>query len=309
MSKVSVIIPSFNCESYIAETIESVLKQTYTNIELIVVDDGSTDKTVGIVSSYGTLLRLINQQNAGVCKARNKGISEATGDYICFLDHDDFWLPDKIELQLQAFQKNPDAGLVFSEYHRWFPNGDGHYPSPSTFMHQNRTGSTDPNFSGWIYHQLLLDCCVLTSASMLKKEVFEQCGCFDESLPFSEDWDLWLRISRDYNFVKLSDITTLYRQHPHQGSRSVRDIDYRTELLINTAKTWGLRSRDGRCLSKADFEHKLAFFSAEHGLNHMGKGKKHIAIKSLIRAWVMHPTHIRYLAYLIAGILGWKPSW
>src|SRR5690242_9974943 len=95
---VSVIIPSYNCELYIAETLESILDQTFKDTEIIVVDDGSTDKTQQIVTSYGMPVRLVTQTNAGVCAARNRGIQEAAGQYVCLMDHDDYWLPDKLAL-------------------------------------------------------------------------------------------------------------------------------------------------------------------------------------------------------------------
>ena len=89
----------------------------------------------------------------------------------------------------------------------------------------------DPEFSGWIYHQFLLDCWMLTSTSMFRREVFERCGAFDETLPFSEDWDLWLRLAREYEFVQLRRPSTLYRKHTTQGSGWHRPVDYRTRLL------------------------------------------------------------------------------
>src|SRR5688572_25071133 len=104
MPRVAVIIPSYNCQRYIAYTIDSVLNQTLNDLELIVVDDGSTDRTQEIIASYGSPVRLIAQANAGVCAARNRGIREATSDFICLLDHDDYWFPDKLARQVEEFQ-------------------------------------------------------------------------------------------------------------------------------------------------------------------------------------------------------------
>src|SRR5688500_19764582 len=95
---VSIVIPTYNCEAYISETLYSVLGQTFTDLELIVVDDGSTDRTREIVASFGTSVRLLSQANSGVCAARNYGIREAAGRYLCLMDHDDYWYPDKLAL-------------------------------------------------------------------------------------------------------------------------------------------------------------------------------------------------------------------
>lgn len=309
MPTVSVIIPSYNCERYIAETIDSVLNQSFRDIELIVVDDGSTDRTREIVSSYGSRVRLITQANAQVCAARNRGIREATGEFVCLMDHDDYWFPHKLARQLEEFQARPEAGVVYSSFIRWHADTGGQFPAPAGFDLASWPDDIDPDFSGWIYHQFLLDCWMLTSTAMFRSEVFQRCGAFDESLPYSEDWDLWLRISREYPFIQLRRPTTLYRQHVHQGNRIVRDTDYRTVLLASAAKKWGLCSRDGRCVPHRQFHRKLAEYHAAFGLGHLQSGKRSIAIPSLGKAWLNFPLNFKYPAYIMAALLGWKPKW
>jgi len=309
MPTISVIIPSYNCEAYIAGTIESVLKQTFKDIELIVVDDGSTDRTQEIVTSYGRPVRLVTQENAGVCAARNRGIAEAKGQFICLMDHDDYWFPWKLERQFRELQAQPAVGMVYSGFIRWYASADGVFPDPTSFDLTVYPDDIDPDFSGWIYHQFLLDCPVLTSTTLFRAEVFQTCGTFDQSLPYSEDWELFLRVSREYPFLKLRRPTTLYRQHPLQGSRMVRDIDYRTVLLAGAAEKWGLCSRDGRRVSREQFNHNIARYHAEFALGHVRGGKLNTAIRSLLKAWRAHPTRLKYLAYIPAALLGWKPSW
>ncbi len=150
---------------------------------------------------------------------------------------------------------------------------------------------------------------MLTSTAMFRAEVFAKCGTFDESLPFSEDWDLWLRISQQYPFIKLRRPTTLYRQHPQQGNRLIREIDYRTMLLIKSARKWGLCSRDGRCLPQLEFNRTIAKHHAAFALNHLKVSHKKIAIRSFLKAWIANPLHLKYLAYILAALIGWKPSW
>lgn len=306
---VTVIIPSFNCEHYIAETINSVLNQTVKDVEIIVVDDGSTDATREIVSSFGPPVRLIAQANAGRCAARNHGILEARGKYICLLDHDDYWFPDKLEQQLAQFRQHPETGAVYSPFIYWRVDREGRFPEPSSFDLSGYTEDIDPALSGWIYHLCLLDIYALTSTIMFRAEVFEKCGVYDESLPYSEDWDVLLRVSREYPFIKLHKPSTLYRQHLQQGSREIRKIDYRTRLLVKAVKKWGLCSRDGRCVTHRQFSAQLAIYHVCFALDHLRVGHVLIAIASFIKAWQADPLQLKYLAYIPLALLGWRPKW
>jgi len=309
MPRVSVIIPSYNCEPFIAETIDSVLNQTFKNIELIVVDDGSTDRTQEIVASYGAPVRLIPQANARVCAARNRGIREAKGEYICLMDHDDYWYPVKLARQLEEFEAHPDAGAVYSAFIRWYPDSEGHYPVPESFELASYADNIDPDFSGWIYHQFLLDCWMLTSTAMFRAEVFDRCGTFNEALPYSEDWELWLRMSRIYPMIQLRRPTTLYRQHSQQGNLVVRDVDYRTKLLTESATKWGLCSSDGRCVTRRQFLTQLAAYHASFAFGHLQAGNRKQAMSSFLKGWGASPANLKYLAYIGAVLLGWKPKW
>lgn len=309
MPRVSVIIPSFNCELYIAETIGSVLQQTLKDIEVIVVDDGSTDRTREIVAAFGAPVRLIAQANAGRCAARNRGIREALGEFICLLDHDDYWFPAKLADQLAEFEANPQVGAVFSSMIYWYADANQNYPTPDSFDLNAYPSGVDEQFSGWIYHLFLLDCHMLTSAAMFRAEVFQRCGAYVESLPYSEDWELWLRIAREYPLRKLRRPSTLYRQHVSQGSRVIRELDYRTLLLERTAEKWGLCSRDGRCISRRQFQVQLSEYHASFALDHLQAGNRDIAMRSFLKAWRANPLKLKYLAYIPAGLLGWKPKW
>jgi hypothetical protein len=306
---VTVIIPTYNCEAYIDETLGSVLGQTVNNIEVLVVDDGSTDRTREIVAGYSAPVRLIIQQNARVCAARNNGIRQARGKFICLLDHDDYWFPDKLERQLTQMRAHPNVGVVYSSFLLWHRDKDGVFPSPLSFDLSAWTDGVDADFSGWIYHQFMLDCWMLTSAALFRREVFENCGYFDEALPYSEDWELWIRIAQQYPFIKLNRPDTLYRQHPSQGNRVVRPIDYRTRLLIESEKKWGLCSKDGRCVDRDVFKHQLAAYHAQYGMHHLQVGHVRQALASLWKAWLVHPSYLKYPAYILAALVGWRPNW
>lgn len=307
---VSIIIASYNCAAYIAETIGSVLAQSLKDVEIIVVDDGSSDDTPRIVSAFGAPVRLLTQPNSGVCVARNRGIREARGRYICLMDHDDYWFPDKLENQVRMLEYHPEAGVVYSAFTLWYRDEKhNRFPDPATLNEAIDPSEIDPEYSGWIYHQFLIDCWMLTSTAMFRPEVFTNCGMFDESLPYSEDWDLWLRISQKYPFIKLRRSTTLYRQHPHQGNRLARGIDYRTRLLKTAVKKWGLCSRDGRCVSRHVFNKQLALYHASFALGHLRAGNRKLAVTAFLQSWLTNPLNIKSLAYIPAAFIGWKPGW
>ena len=311
MTTVSVIIPSYNGAAYIAQTLASVLAQPVDGLEVLLVDDGSTDATVAIAQGLNDArLRVIQLANGGVCKARNRGLAEARGRFICLLDHDDWWLPHKLPRQLQAMGRHPEAGVVFSSFVRWFPNAPGGTFAPPESLAARAefqvTDDIDADFSGWIHHQFLLDCWMLTSTSMFRREVFERCGTFDESLPFSEDWDLWLRVAREFQFVQLRRPTTLYRMHASQGSGHHRPVDYRTRLLERTAAEHGLASRDGRAITRRQFRRQLARYHADFARGELEARRLGSALSSYGKAWWNDPLGWKYTAYVLAVLGGWR---
>ncbi len=305
--QVSVVIPTYNCEAYIADTVASVLAQTHRSIEVIVVDDGSTDRTPEIVANLGNKVQLVRQTNQGVCAARNLGFELSTGDFVCFLDHDDYWFPWKLRRQIEAFVTHPEVAMVFTSFALWSSVG-GAFPVPSKLAEEDiGPPPVDPDFSGWVYHQFLLDCWALTSTAMIRREAFKNCGGFDPTLPYSEDWDLWLRLSHEHPFIKLDRVSTLYRQHPDQGNRKLRPVDYRTRLLEDANRRWGLSSRDGRRVEARVFHHKLALYHLQFALHHLQHGSPVEARRALQRAWRHHPTRLKYPALIGATLLGWRP--
>jgi glycosyltransferase involved in cell wall biosynthesis len=185
-TRVSVIIPTYNRGWIIKEAIDSVLAQDYREFELIVVDDGSTDDTDDILNSYRGDIMVFRQENQGVSAARNRGLAEASGRFIAFLDSDDLWLPQKLFRQIEFFDKNPDAQICQTE-ETWIRKGVRVNP-------KNRHKKP----WGMIFEPSLALCLVSPSAVMIRRSLFEKVGGFDETLPACEDYDLWLRISCRY---------------------------------------------------------------------------------------------------------------
>ncbi len=183
---VSVVIPTFNRGWCIRRSIDSVLSQTYTHFELIVVDDGSTDDTSEILASYGHAVKPIPMKNAGVSAARNRGIRESSGSLIAFLDSDDYWMPQKLSVQVEFLGNHPDV-LICQTEEIWIKNNRRMNPKK---RHQKP--------SGWMFSQSLHLCLISPSAVMLRKTLLDDVGMFDESLPACEDYDLWLRVTCRY---------------------------------------------------------------------------------------------------------------
>jgi glycosyltransferase involved in cell wall biosynthesis len=184
--EVSVIIPTYNRGWIIKEAIDSVLAQEFKDFELIVLDDGSTDNTLEILNSFQHDIKVLRQRNQGVSAARNRGIAEASGRFIAFLDSDDLWLPQKLFRQVEFFKKNPDAQICQTE-ETWIRKGVRVNPKK---RHKKP--------EGMIFEPSLALCLVSPSAVMMRRSLFEKVGGFDETLPACEDYDLWLRISCRY---------------------------------------------------------------------------------------------------------------
>ncbi len=204
---ISVIIPTYNRGWIIKEAIDSVLAQEYINYELIVVDDGSTDDTHDILNSYQNNFLVLRQNNKGVSSARNRGLAAASGHFIAFLDSDDIWLPQKLSQQVDFFQSNPDA-LICQTEEIWIRNNVRVNPKK---RHKKPTGM--------IFEPSLSLCLVSPSAVMIKKNLFEEVGLFDETLPACEDYDLWLRISCRHP-VHLIDTPLIIKRGGHDDQLS-----------------------------------------------------------------------------------------
>ncbi|GAB6096925.1 glycosyltransferase [Desulfatiferula olefinivorans] len=180
--QVSVIIPTYNRSVTVCEAVDSVLAQTYEPVEVLVVDDGSTDDTGDRLAAYGDRIQRIVQPNRGVSAARNAGITRARGEYLAFLDSDDLWEKEKLSAQMAFFREHPEA-LICQCEEIWIRNGKRVNP-----MNKHKKPS------GMMFEPSLHLCLVSPSAVMIKRSLFDEVGLFDESLPACEDYDLWLRI-------------------------------------------------------------------------------------------------------------------
>ncbi len=204
MPEVSVIIPTYNYGHFIKEAIKSVLSQSFSDLEVIVVDDGSTDGTKNVISTFNdSRISYIFQNNGGLSSARNNGLINSSGEYIGFLDADDLWMPEKLELQLSIFKKKQNVGLVYTGYEVIDYSG--------TCIATRNVHKIE----GDLISQLILGNIVSGSAttSLVRRKCYETVGLFDSTLKSCEDWDMWLRIALIAEFDYIDQPLAKIRLH------------------------------------------------------------------------------------------------
>jgi len=258
--QVSVVIPTYNRGWILKAAVDSVLAQDFKDFELIVVDDGSTDNTSDLLASYGRSVRVFFQRNKGVSAARNRGIAEAYGPLIAFLDSDDLWLPGKLSAQVEFFNKAPDA-LICQTEELWIRNGIRINPKK---RHKKP--------SGMIFEPSLALCLVSPSAVMMRRSLLDTVGGFDETLPACEDYDLWLRISCRFP-VHLIDTPLIVKRGGHDDQlSSTAGLDkFRIQSIKNIIES-GLLSKIQYRAAVQKLKEKCHIYAA--GCRKRGRGEE-----------------------------------
>ncbi|MBN1625471.1 MAG: glycosyltransferase family 2 protein [Deltaproteobacteria bacterium] len=250
MTEVSVIIPTFNRAQKVARAISSVLGQTFRDFDVIVIDDGSTDETTVALEGFKDNITLIRHpENMGVSAARNSGIRASQSPFIAFLDSDDYWLPEKLETQMQFFREHTEAVACQPE-EIWVRNGRRVNPWRKHIKP-----------SGDIFKSSLKLCVVSPSAVMLRRGIFDEAGLFDEDLPVCEDYDLWLRISCRYP-IHLINKYMLVKEggHHDQLSSMLKGMDrYRIKAMVKLLQE-GCLNRDQASAVHDELEKKCRIY-------------------------------------------------
>ncbi|MGD9038317.1 MAG: glycosyltransferase family A protein [Desulfobacteraceae bacterium] len=260
MTGVSVIIPTYNRARSLLRAISSVLYQTFTDFEVIVVDDGSDDETAECLKSLTDHIKYIRHlDNLGVSAARNRGIAASRYPFIAFLDSDDYWLPGKLSTQMAFFDAKPEAVACQTD-EIWIRNGVRVNP-----------GKRHLKPSGDIFFPSLRLCLVSPSAVMLKRSVLDEVGLFDEDLPACEDYELWLRISCRYPIhLILRQLVVKEGGNPDQLSSKVKGLDrFRIKALVKLLR--------GRKLNDAQLQatlHELTTKCQIYGSGCLKRGRK-----------------------------------
>ncbi|MDE0576642.1 MAG: glycosyltransferase [Opitutales bacterium] len=248
---VSVVIPTYERIATLSRAVDSVMAQTFSGFELIVVDDGSTDATDEMILRDYPAVRLHRQENTGVSSARNAGVALASGEWIAFLDSDDAWLPEKLERQLSHLAQEPELRLSHTD-EIWIRNGR-RVNQPKEYA---KSG-------GSIYRQCLPLCCICPSSALIRRDLFDEIGGFDETFPVCEDYDLWLRITAREPVHYLDEaLVRKYGGHEDQLSSTTWGMDrYRTRALEKILSEEILSLAD-RILTKETLVKKLRILVA-----------------------------------------------
>lgn len=223
--RVSVVIPVFNAKKFISETIESVVAQTYPHWELVVVDDGSTDGTSEILKKYkkmlSTKMRIITQKNCGVSIARNRGIAISKGEYIAFLDHDDLWLPEKLEIQTKILDSDKSLGMVYCD--SYVIDEKSNIKEDSVIQSiLSRNIPLQRRFRGWIFDELFYVNYISLETAVIRKKVLKNTGMFNPDYKIAEDYDLFLKIAKKYPVDFVEKRLAKFRAHAGGASRNIK---------------------------------------------------------------------------------------
>jgi glycosyltransferase involved in cell wall biosynthesis len=285
---VSVVLPTYNSAHFLGTAIESVLAQTLQDWELIVVDDGSTDDTRDVVAAFGPRVRYVYRENGGAAAALNAGIRLARGTYVAFLGADDRWAPEKLALQVAQLDSLPSTvGVVYSDL--LLVNLED-----ETVLGRFLGGREPPR--GRVLSQLVrtegsfLHPC----ASLVRREVFDNVGVFDESLKTHEDWDLWIRVAGVYEVEALDIPLATYGRHPSQLTKDIRQM----YLDGVEAKMRVLRSRALRPADRRALRHYLAHHHYGYGIKALNLGWRKEAWKAFFRSLRLRPGERKTYIYL-----------
>lgn len=335
---VSVVIPSFNRAYCIRKAVDSVLAQTHQDLEIIIVDDGSTDDTANVIhEAYGAdpRVRYLYQNNQGVAPARNVGLREAKGDFIALLDSDDIWLPWKIEAQLQCLAAIPEAGMVWTDMdafgpdgtvdeprfltkmygaYRWFPSREDLFERWQPFSRINPELAAklgDPRlYSGDIFSQMVLGNLVHTSTVLIRRERFEKVKAFNVALRHSgEDYDFHLRTCREGPVAYLDAPSILY-QHGVEDQLTVIPA-FRLEMARNflaTIEPVIEHDRDRIRLPQEMIDEVLAGAHAWIGECYSDRGDNRAARHELLASLLLKPTQPRTAAFFALSLLPGRVS-
>ncbi|HEY9644835.1 MAG TPA: glycosyltransferase [Chroococcidiopsis sp.] len=290
MPLVSVVIPVYNGENTIRETIQSVLGQTFSDFELLIINDGSTDSTLEILSAIADpRLQVHSYPNAGLAASRNRGIAIATGELISFIDADDLWTADKLEAQVNALAQHPNSAIAYSWTNCIDDNGK--------FLRQGSHVSAN----GHVYAQLLTNNFVDSGSNVLvRRAAFDKTGGFDPTLKAAEDWDMWFRLAAHYEFVAVPKPQVLYRVSTRSMSTNV--IRQETESLKVLQRAFAHSPEPMHHLAKLSFG-ILYRYLATKALE--GQPNRHNGLAALRYIWTTllhYPAQLRPVKVTVAMV-------
>jgi glycosyltransferase involved in cell wall biosynthesis len=297
---ISVVIPAYNAGAFIEDAIASVLRQETTADEIIVVNDGSTDRDYTTLQDLHRTIRVINQPNRGVSAARNVGCDAASNDHVAILDADDIWLPGKLYEQMRYFAQNRDVDAVFCLGRYWTPKKA---ESVRQVVAPEVGVTSHPEARRLYYADFLCSAAVYPSTMAVKRSVWRALGGFNEGMRYGEDWDFYLRLSHGHRVALLQFIAMLYRQHPHSASAAIMDRNPLADTLQSAVQTLGLTDQFGNRVDRSKLKRRLFRVHFMHGHEHFWLGNFKVAKREFVQASRMDPLAAKNSAYLALSCL------
>lgn len=293
MPTVSVVIPVYNGARYLREALESVFAQTYTDYEVVCVDDGSTDASIDILKGFGSRIAFVQQRNAGGCAARNEGVRRSSGPYVAFLDQDDRWYPRKLEQQVKALDADPDAVLALCNSDRMDTEG--------RVLQVGATVTERPGLLTEPLGRLIGEDQLLSSAIMVRREAFVRAGMFDEELHGFEDFDLAARLRQEGRFVFIEEPGMCYRinQGGQSQSGGLRIIRSRERFLLKMQELYR-----NEPVKQDLIRQMLADCYSDWGMTELKAGHAGEAREKLRRSLRYNPTKFRTYSRLVRSLWG-----
>jgi len=285
---VSIILPTYNCASFLPHSIGTILSQTYNSYEIIVIDDGSTDNTKEVLYPFMQRIKYIRlEHNKGLPTARNTGIQSAQGKYIAFIDADDLWIPEKLRTDIEYFETHPEVSMVYSKHINIDEKGN------------DLNGNTKNKLpSGNIFTQLFSEQnFIITSSVVVRKEIFETTGLFDGQLFNCQDWDLWLRIAFHFQVAGIDKPLVKYRHNPHSLSKNRNNVLKYQKIVID--KIYNTFKDQENGINEKLYKKRLASHYAKVGRYYLRIGDKNRAKENFALSLKNAPLNFRSLRYYL----------
>lgn len=310
---VTVVMPVFNASATLAQALNSVLWQGYEAIEIIAVDDGSTDDSRELLAAYGDAVRVLHQRKQGPAAARNLALQHAQGEYIAFVDADDVWLPGKLLSQVAYLQAHSDVSAVFGRFMRWEASTqEGRFVEPPLraayeeaavrWRDQAELFKTT-SLQGNLYADLLLDSVVHIITALVRRSAIDDVQGFDASLNTGSDYDFWLRLSRAHRIDQLDDCVAWYRIHAQSITRQPWPQNAEYIILLRTLAQHGARGADGRAVSDLEIQRRLFGIAFGHGYLHFWHGQSVHARRAFAQALSHSFWHPKLWVYWVLTFL------